>query len=33
MENRVIDIYSNIIFDVDDGPETIEESKNLLIEV
>ena len=28
----MIDLHSHIIFGVDDGPETIEESKQLLIE-
>ncbi len=28
----MIDIHSHIVFDVDDGPKSIEESKKLLIE-
>ena len=31
-ENNLIDIHSHIIFGVDDGPQTIEESRSLLID-
>ena len=31
-ENYLIDIHSHIIFGVDDGPQTIEESRSLLMD-